>query len=85
MQNTNKKRKSKLLSFKIILEATKGEPLAMEKVIEHFKGYMITLSTRKLEDEYGNTYSYVDESIYRRLELKLITAVVTKFKIDIDL
>ncbi len=85
MQNTNKKRKSKLLSFKIILDATKGEPLAMEKVIEHFKGYMITLSTRKLEDEYGNTYSYVDESIYRRLELKLITAVVTKFKIDIDL
>ena len=85
MQNTNKKRKSKLLSFKIILDATKGEPLAMEKVIEHFKGDMITLSTRKLEDEYGNTYSYVDESIYRRLELKLITAVVTKFKIDIDL
>jgi len=85
VQNTNKKRKSKLLSFKIILDATKGEPLAMEKVIEHFKGYMITLSTRKLEDEYGNTYSYVDESIYRRLELKLITAVVTKFKIDIDL
>lgn len=85
MQNTNKKRKSKLLSFKIILDATKGEPLAMEKIIEHFKGYMITLSTRKLEDEYGNTYSYVDESIYRRLELKLITAVVTKFKIDIDL
>ena len=85
MQNTNKKRKSKLLSFKIILDATKGEPLAMEKVIEHFKGYMITLSTRKLEDEYGNTCSYVDESIYRRLELKLITAVVTKFKIDIDL
>lgn len=85
MQNTKKKRKGKLLSFKTILEATKGEPLAMEKVIEHFKGYMITLSTRKLEDEYGNTYSYVDESIYRRLELKLITAVVTKFKIDIDL
>lgn len=85
MQNTKKKRKGKLLSFKTILEATKGEPLAIEKVIEHFKGYMITLSTRKLEDEYGNTYSYVDESIYRRLELKLITAVVTKFKIDIDL
>lgn len=84
MQNTNKKRKGKLLSFNTILEATKGEPLAMEKVIEHFKGYMITLSTRKLEDEYGNTYSYVDESIYRRLELKLITAVVTKFKIDTE-
>ena len=85
MQNAYRKRKRSLLPFRTILEATKGEPLAMEKVIEHFKGYMITLSTRKLEDEYGNTYSYVDESIYRRLELKLITAVVTKFKIDIDL
>lgn len=83
LQNVNRKRS--LSPFRTILEATKGEPLAMEKVIEHFKGYMITLSTRKLEDEYGNTYSYVDESIYRRLELKLITAVVTKFKIDIDL
>ena len=81
LQNVNRKRS--LSPFRTILEATKGEPLAMEKVIEHFKGYMITLSTRKLEDEYGNTYSYVDESIYRRLELKLITAVVTKFKIDI--
>lgn len=85
MQNENRKSKRSLLPFRTILEATKGDPLAMEKVIEHFKGYMITLSTRKLEDEYGNTYSYVDESIYRRLELKLITAVVTKFKIDIDL
>lgn len=83
LQNVNRKRS--LSPFRTILEATKGEPLAMEKVIEHFKGYMIILSTRKLEDEYGNTYSYVDESIYRRLELKLITAVVTKFKIDIDL
>ncbi len=70
MQNTNKKRKSKLLSFKIILEATKGEPLAMEKVIEHFKGYMITLSTRKLEDEYGNTYSLKSRRIIHRFMTK---------------
>ena len=84
MQNLNKKRSRNLLSFNTILEATKGNPLALEKVIEHFKGYMITLSTRKLEDEYGNTYSYVDESIYHRLELKLITAVVTKFELNVD-
>lgn len=84
MKGTSRKRKYKLLSFKTILEATKGDPLAIEKVLEHFKGYIITLSTRKMEDKYGNTYSFVDESIYRRLELKLITAVVTKFKINID-
>lgn len=85
MKNTSRKRKYKLLSFKTILDATKGDPLAIEKVLEHFKGYIITLSTRKLEDKYGNTYSFVDESIYRRLELKLITAVVTKFKVNIEL
>lgn len=42
LQNVNRKRS--LSPFRTILEATKGEPLAMEKVIEHFKGYMITLS-----------------------------------------
>lgn len=83
MRRTNKRKEHKLLPFQTILDATKGEPLAMEKVLKHFDGYMITLSTRKLTDEFGNTYSYVDESIYRRMEIKLITAVVTKFKVDV--
>lgn len=83
MKGTNKKKERKLLSFQTILDATKGNPMAMEKVLKHFEGYMITLSTRKMTDEFGNTYSYVDDSIYRRLEIKLITAVVTKFKVDL--
>lgn len=85
VRGINKKKERKLLSFQTILDTTKGDPLAMEKVLKHFKGYMITLSTRKLTDEFGNTYSYVDSNIYRRLEIKLITAVVTKFKVDVEI
>ena len=85
MRGTNKKKERKLLPFQTILDATKGEPLAMEKVLKHIEGYMITLSTRGLTDEFGNTYSYVDNNIYRRLEIKLITAVVTKFKVDVGI
>lgn len=85
MRETNKKQEHKLLPFDTILDATEGDPLAMEEVLKHFKGYMITLSTRKLIDEFGNTYSYVDDSIYCRLEIKLITAVVTKFKMNMNI
>lgn len=85
MRGTNEKKERKLLPFQTILDATKGNPIAMEKVLKHFEGYMLTLSTRKLTDEFGNTYSHVDDSIYRRLEIKLITTIVTKFKINIDM
>ncbi len=85
MKKTNKKKEHKLLPFHTILDATKGDPLAMEKVLNHFEGYMITLSTRKVLDEFGNTYSHVDDYIYRRLEIKLITAVMTRFKIDVNI
>lgn len=85
MKEINKKKVRKLLPFQTILDASKGNPLAMESVLLHFKGYMVTLATKKLTDEFGNTYSYVDDSIYRRLEIKLITAVATKFRIDVDI
>lgn len=85
MRGTNKKKKRGLLSIQTILDATKGNPIAMEKVLKHFEGYMLTLSTRKMTDEFGNTHSYVDNSIYHRLEIKLITAVITKFKVDISI
>ena len=45
MRRTNKRKERELLPFQTILDATQGEPLAMEKVLKHFEGYMITLST----------------------------------------
>ena len=70
-----------LVPYPIILAATKGEPDAMKVVIQHFRGYITTLSMRKLYDERGNAYYGVDEDIRERLQAKLMRAVLT-FKAD---
>ena len=40
-----------LVPYPIILAATKGDPDAMKVVIQHFSGYIASLSMRKLYDE----------------------------------
>ncbi|WP_025092705.1 helix-turn-helix domain-containing protein [Bacillus safensis] len=68
-----------LLPYSVILMAREGDTEAMEQVVTHYKGYTITLAQRKIVDENGNTVLIVDDEWKRRLELKLITAVI-KFK-----
>ena len=48
-----------LLPYPAIISATKGEPQAMNIVVQHYAGY-IDLSMRKLRDERGNTYYGID-------------------------
>ena len=48
-----------LLPYPAIISATKGEPQAMNIVMQHYAGY-IDLSMRKLRDERGNTYYGID-------------------------
>lgn len=40
-----------LVPYPIILAATKGDPEAMKLVVQHFSGYIASLSMRKLYDE----------------------------------
>lgn len=68
---------SALLPYPIILAATKGDPDAMKAVMQHFSGYIASLSLRKLYDERGNAYFGVDEDIRSRLQSKLMRAVLT--------
>lgn len=42
---------------------------------------ILAAATRVLNDEYGNTYLYVDEDMCLRLETKLIHSIVTGFKV----
>ena len=42
----------------------------------YHEGYIAKLSTRCLFDEYGNTYRCVDETLRRRLEIKLISGLL---------
>lgn len=84
MNGTNGKYESPevaLVPYPIILAATKGDPEAMKLVVQHFSGYIASLSMRKLYDERGNAYYGVDEDIRERLQAKLMRTVL-RFKAD---
>jgi hypothetical protein len=66
-----------LLPYPVIVLAAGGDVDAINAVLRHYEGYIAVLSTRQLFDEYGNPHLCVDEGIRRRLEIKLITAILT--------
>ena len=66
-----------LLPFPVIVAATSGDIDAINKVLKHYEGYIITLSTRRLYDEYGNPHLFVDDEMRRELETKLIARMLT--------
>ena len=70
-----------LLPFHIIEAAASGDVDAINKVLKHYEGYIIALSTRRLFDEDGNQYYVVDEETRRTLETKLITKIL-QFDVD---
>ncbi|PWJ50479.1 helix-turn-helix domain-containing protein [Faecalicatena contorta] len=63
-----------------IIAATRGDITAVNAVIQYYRKYIAVLATRKLYDDYGGTYLYVDEELCSRLENKLISKVL-EFKI----
>ncbi|PNV64171.1 helix-turn-helix domain-containing protein [Rubneribacter badeniensis] len=50
-----------------------GDTTAMCAILKHYEGYIAKLCTRTLKDDAGNTYSYVDEEMRNRLQVRLIT------------
>lgn len=62
-----------LLPFPVIAAAAGGDTEAMCAVLKHYEGYIAALCTRTLKDDAGNTYSYVDEEMKNRLQVRLIT------------
>ena len=67
---------SDLLTFQTIQAASSGDIEAINDVLKHYEGYIIKLSTRRVYDESGNVFYCVDETLKRRLEIKLITKVL---------
>ena len=65
-----------LLPFSIIQAAVSGNIMAIDTVLKHYEGYIISLSTRRLYDKNGHSFYCVDESLKRRLEIKLITKIL---------
>lgn len=69
------------MPYPVILAATRGDPGAMSIVVQHYASYIAYLSTRKVRDEYGNTYYGIDEDMRERLQSKLMR-VVLNYKLD---
>ena len=49
----------------------------VEQVLQYYNGYINKLCTRTLYDENGYPHVCLDEAMKRRLEIKLIHAIVT--------
>ena len=65
-----------LLPLSVFADARAGDPLAMERILRYYDGYMNKLCTRTLYDEDGYPHLCVDEYMKRCLEIRLIQAIV---------
>ena len=63
-----------LLPLSVIEAARAGDPLAVERVLWYYEGYMDKLCTRTLYDLDGSPR--VDEYMKRRLQSRLIRAIL---------
>ena len=72
---------NRLIPISMIYQAMNGDEVAISAVISHYRGYIRFLSRRPCRDTLGFDHLYVDEDMQRRLESKLIYAVITNFKI----
>ena len=65
-----------LLPYGVIAAASQGDPVAMGRVLCHFRGYITKLSARTLYDDFGNAYLAIDPDVYAHLEDALIAGVL---------
>ena len=75
--NGHEKNKGKpLLPYCVIEAAAGGDVGAINKVLKHYEGYIIALSSKRVTDDDGNTYMLVDNEIRLRLETNLIVRIL---------
>ena len=65
-----------LLPLSVFGEARAGDPLAMERILRYYDSYMNKLCTRTLYDLDSTPHVRVDEYMKRRLQSRLIRAIL---------
>ena len=65
-----------LLPLSVFAEVRAGDPLAMERILRYYDGYMNKLCTRTLYELDGTPHVRVDEYMKHRLQNKLIRAIL---------
>ncbi|MCU7378953.1 helix-turn-helix domain-containing protein [Clostridiales Family XIII bacterium ASD5510] len=71
----------KLVSAELINLAVSGDEIAINKILEHYSGYIDRLSKQDVQDEFGNLRFIGDPYLKRLLETQLIVAIL-KFKVS---
>lgn len=69
-----------LVRYPVIEAAIQGDVEAVNAIVDHYQGYINSLSIVQITDDKGNRESTVDTYLARTLELHLVTAIL-KFKI----
>ena len=67
-----------LLPLSVIEAARAGDPLAVERVLRYYEGYINKLCTRTLYDKDGLPHIGIDEYMKHRLQAELTEAIVVK-------
>lgn len=65
------------LPIEVITDAIGGDEEAIKAVVKHYGRYIEALATKRLFDEDGRQYLFVDDELSHELELKLITKLAT--------
>ncbi|EGO8292270.1 helix-turn-helix domain-containing protein [Enterococcus faecalis] len=68
------------LSVSVILSVQQGDVISMTEVLNHYKDYINHLSLQNVYEQGKDTRIQVDEYMKRRLETKLMEAVL-KYKV----
>lgn len=76
MNKQHRKPRHGLLPYATIRAASEGDAEAINSVLRHYEGYIARLSARPVYDPSGRLQLRVDETMRRRLEIKLITGIL---------
>ena len=68
--------RASLIPYPVIAAAVGGNPEAVNRVIQHYSGYIAALSMRTSYDKNGFPHVCVDTHMKRCLEIRLIRAVM---------
>lgn len=60
----------------VIVSASLGDPIAIQAVLRHYRGYISKLATRVVYDDYGNSFLTVDTDVSDYMEDSLITGIL---------
>ena len=71
----------RLVPFEVIEAAMQGDHAAIAVVLDHFSGYIKTLSTRVVYDDDGVIHEFVDENLRALIESTLAEKIPEKFKL----